>query len=389
MQPSVFSSGRSIDVVASRTNHVFGLALIGGLVSVLTGCPKADDASTKQDTTVAPATGATPATGAAVDSVSGVPAVPRDSTSTAAGDTGSVQMFPPAPRRGDVLFVFAEGVASTLPRCAWKGAPLPCYSHGTGVLAIVPLTADEPAGTYTLSIERAGGRINRQIVVADRDFGRELIFLDSARYALIGRSADLARDARVVRSTLASETPERLWTGEWRDPLASTRSAGYGVERFYYRASDSSRAVAIPTGARVRGSFGADTAATPSSEAPGWRHSGVDIPARRGAAVVAPANGVVAETGNFVLTGRTVFIDHGQGVHSAYFHLDTILVQKGDRVREGRSIARVGESGLATGPHLHYGIYVHGKDVDPAAWRAMPAFVLSATADSAGRGTKR
>jgi lysostaphin len=257
------------------------------------------------------------------------------------------------------------------------------------VLALIPLSADEPAGTYTLAVERAGGRINRQITVADRDFGRELIFLDSAHYAMIGKAADLARDARVIRSTLSSETPERLWSGAWRDPVATTRSAGYGVERFYYRASDSSRAVTIPTNARVSGSFGADTTAISGSDAPGWRHSGIDIPAKRGASIVAPANGIVAEIGTFVLTGRTLFIDHGRGVHSAYFHLDTILVQKGDRVREGRAIARVGATGLSTGPHLHYGVYIHGRDVDPASWRRMPPFVLSATADSSARSTPR
>jgi murein DD-endopeptidase MepM/ murein hydrolase activator NlpD len=382
---------RSSDATRTAVKSRASTMLLLVAAAFLNACPALNDQGAKQDTTTvapaAPAPGATPAPAGAVDSVSGVPAVPRDSLSVAAGaDTGVVQIIPAAPRRGDVVFIFAEGVATTLPRCAWKGAPLPCYTHGTGVLAILPLTADEPAGTYTLSIERAGGRINRQIVVADRDFGRELIFLDSARYALIGKSADLARDARVIRSTLSSETPERLWSGAWRDPLAPTRASGYGVERFYYRASDSSRSVSIPTGAKVRGSFGGDTSATAAGDAPGWRHSGIDIPARRGAAIVAPANGIVAEVGNFVLTGKTLFIDHGRGVHSAYFHLDTILVQKGDRVREGRSIARVGQTGLATGPHLHYGIYVHGKDVDPAAWRKMPPFVLSA--DSAGRGTK-
>ncbi len=363
--------------------------LVAG-VAVLGGCPALNEGGAKQDTTtVAPSTPAgapVAAPGGAVDSVSGVPAVPRDSLSVAAADTGIVQIVPAAPRRGDVVFIFAEGIATTLPRCAWKGAPLPCYSHGTGVLAILPLPADEPAGTFSLSIERAGGRINRQIVVADRDFGRQLIFLDSTRYALIGKSSDLARDARVIGSTLASETPERLWTSAWRDPLAPARSEGYGVERFYYRASDSSRSVTIASGAKVRGTFGGDTSAAAAGDAPGWRHSGIDIPARRGAAIVAPANGIVAEIGNFVLTGRTLFIDHGRGVHTAYFHLDTILVQKGDRVREGRSVARVGQTGLATGPHLHYGIYVHGKDVDPAAWKKMPSFVLSA--DSAGRGAK-
>jgi murein DD-endopeptidase MepM/ murein hydrolase activator NlpD len=356
------------------------LAILGAL-----GCPAASDEATKQDTaTVAPATAPGTAQGA-VDSVSGVPAVPRDSATLAAADTGVVQILPAAPRRGDVVFILAEGIASTLPRCVWKGAPLACYSHGTGVLAVVPLPADEPAGTYTLSIDRAGGRINRQITVADRDFGRELIFLDSTRYALLGRSADLARDARVVRAALSAETPERQWSGQWRDPLPTTRAAGYGIERFYYRASDSSRAVTIPSTARVRGAFGGDTAATAAGDAPGWRHSGIDIPVRSGASVVAPAAGTVAEIGDFVLTGRTLFLDHGQGVHSAYFHLDTILVQKGDRVRQGRSIARVGATGLATGPHLHYGIYVHGKDVDPAAWRKMPPFVVTAAPDSAAK----
>jgi murein DD-endopeptidase MepM/ murein hydrolase activator NlpD len=361
--------------------------------TLLSACPAASDDAGKQDTTTVPPAIRTAdsarAAGGAVDSITGVPAVPRDSATSTGADTGIVQLSPAAPRRGDVIFAFADGVASNLPRCAWKGAPLPCYSHGTGVLAIIPLTADEPAGTYTLSIDRAGGRITRQITVAERDFGRELIFLDSAHYALIGKTADLARDARVVQGTLASETPDRLWTGAWRDPVAAARASGYGAERFYYRASDSSRSVSIPTTARVRGTFGADTSARSGSDVPGWRHSGVDIPARRGATVVAPANGTVAEAGTFVLTGRTLFIDHGRGVHSAYFHLDTILVQKGDRVREGRTIARVGDSGLATGPHLHYGIYIHGKDVDPASWRAMPPFVLSASADSTTRGAKR
>ena len=107
---------------------------------------------------------------------------------------------------------------------------------------------------------------------------------------------------------------------------------------------------------------------------PSWRHAGVDLTASRGSSVVAPAAGLVADVGSYILTGNTVVIDHGQGVHSAYFHLDTALVRRGDRVAAGKRIGRVGATGLATGPHLHYGIYVHGKDIDPAAWAAMPAF---------------
>lgn len=364
-----------------------------GAVLVLAGCPAASD-STKEDTTVAPASATSPAAGQAgsapaIDSITGVPAVPRDSLSAVAGDTGMVQLYPTNPQRGGVLFAFAEGVASSIPRCAWKGAPLPCYSHGTGVLAVIPLTADEPAGTFTLSIDRAGGRITRQVTVAERDLGRNVILLDSARYALLRNTADIARDARVLRGVLSSETPERLWTQKWKEPVPLGKSTGYGEDRFYYRASDSSRAIRVDAGARVRGAFGGDTIATASTSAPGWRHSGIDVAVARRTAVRAPANGIVAEVGNFVLSGKTLIIDHGRGVHSAYFHLDTVLVQKGDRVRESATIARVGATGLATGPHLHYGIYIHGKDVDPAAWRDMPPFALSASADSVRRAPPR
>ena len=363
--------------------------LIAALIPLLLACPKIDEGGSKQDTTTIPQSVTTAPPGGALDSVSGVPAVPRDSVSPATADSGNVQLFPATPRRGDVIFAYAEGVASSIPRCAWKGAPLPCYSHGTGVLAIIPLPADEPAGTFTLSIDRAGGPINRQISVVDRDFGRELVFLDSARYALLRRPTDIARDGRAVLSALSSETPEQLWSGAWADPVKPTKEDDYGVERFYYRASDSSRAVTVSASARVRGSFGADTAATAAGDAPGWRHSGIDIAATRRYRVLAPAKGRVADIGDYVLTGRTLIVDHGRGVHSAYFHLDTVLVQKGDVIPKGHPIARVGATGLATGPHLHYGIYIHGKDVDPSAWRSMPRFVLSPGSDSTRRTTPR
>jgi murein DD-endopeptidase MepM/ murein hydrolase activator NlpD len=88
---------------------------------------------------------------------------------------------------------------------------------------------------------------------------------------------------------------------------------------------------------------------------------------------------VVADVGEYILSGRTVLIDHGQGAVSAYFHLDTALVSKGDVVRAGDRIGRVGATGLATGPHLHYGFYLHGKDVDPLAWRDMPGWLVADT----------
>jgi murein DD-endopeptidase MepM/ murein hydrolase activator NlpD len=292
-------------------------------------------------------------------------------------DTGMVRLYPEVPRRGGVVFALAEGVATPSPRCTWKGAPIPCYRADSGVVVTVPLPAEEDAGTFTLTIDRPGGRIVRQITVADHEFGRELIFLADSLYERATSAREIARDARAIRGVASTETSERRWSGRWREPLTAARSAGYGVERFYYRATDSTRSIALATQARTRGTFGTDTSAAPAGGAPSWRHAGIDIPARRGAAIVAPAAGTVVDVGDYILSGRTVLVDHGQGAVSAYFHLDTALVAKGDIVRAGQRLARVGGTGLATGPHLHFGLYLHGKDVDPAAWRDMPGWLLA------------
>ena len=296
----------------------------------------------------------------------------------AATDSGNVLMGPEEIRRGGVVVALAQGLAVDNPRCSWKSAPLPCYRTPAGVRAIVPLPADEPGGRYALVIDRPSSRITREIEVAENDFEQELIFLRDSIYALLGRGADIARDARAVRRVLETETPEQRWSGAWRMPVEGGKTSGYGVERFYHRASDSARVVRLQPSARARGAFGVDTASA-AQEVPAWRHAGIDIAVARGTSVRAPQAGAVAEVGDYVLTGKTLILDHGQGVHSAYFHLDTVLVREGDVVRRGATLGRVGTSGLATGPHLHYGIYLHGKDVDPAVWHRIPSSTLDPT----------
>ncbi|MGQ0712484.1 MAG: M23 family metallopeptidase [Gemmatimonadaceae bacterium] len=297
-------------------------------------------------------------------------------TAMASADSGTVLLEPDEIRRGGVLVAIARGLTMESPRCSWKGSALPCYRTTAGVRAIAPLPADEPGGRYALVIERPASRITREVPVAEREFGRELVFLDDSTYAQLRRGRDIARDARAIRRVLEAESGEQHWAGAWRMPVEGGKSSGYGVERFYYRASDSSRVVSIEPSARARGSFGVDTTTASAQGTPSWRHAGVDIAVARGTSVRAPAAGAVAAVGDYALTGRTLILDHGQGVHSAYFHLDTILVREGDIVRRGATLARVGATGLATGPHLHYGIYIHGKDVDPAACHAIPVSAL-------------
>lgn len=360
------------------------VALTAGALFVLLPACEVLPRSEKQDTSVAAAR-AMPRDSIRRDTPAGVPPTPSESAAVTptVPDSLLLHVYPTTPRRGGVIFAFLEGTVMTTPRCTWKNEPLPCYSLGGGIVATVPLPADEPVGTFSLGIDRPTGRVAREITVAERDFGgSDLIFLDSAKYALLRSGREIARDARALRGVLSAQSSERHWSGRWKEALPGVKSSGYGEERFYYPVADSTRTIRIASNRRARGSFAADTSTLRPGDAPGWRHAGVDIAAKRGTPILAPASGIVTDVGDYVLTGNTLVLDHGQGVHSAYFHLDSVLVRKGDLVRTGRTIARVGATGLATGPHLHYGIYVHGKDVDPAAWRDMPQYVLS---DSAAR----
>ena len=94
-------------------------------------------------------------------------------------------------------------------------------------------------------------------------------------------------------------------------------------------------------------------------------HRGLDISARRGTPVIAPADGVVVFTGLSGGLGRTVRIAHGLGYTTVYGHLDRIEVEPGEEVRRGAKIGTLGNSGRSTGPHLHYEVHVDGEAVNP------------------------
>ena len=121
-----------------------------------------------------------------------------------------------------------------------------------------------------------------------------------------------------------------------------------------------------PAHGRLSGAFGAQRIYR--GGVPAAFHSGADIAAGAGALVVAPADGVVtlAPPPSFSLEGNLVILDHGMGLTSSFLHLSSALVRPGQIVHQGDPIGRVGMTGRATGPHLHWSLVWNGARIDPA-----------------------
>ena len=117
-----------------------------------------------------------------------------------------------------------------------------------------------------------------------------------------------------------------------------------------------------PTAGKFSNSFGRKRFFNGEERAP---HSGLDIPAPVGQKVIAPASGRVVATGDYFFNGKTVLIDHGQGLISMFCHLSKIEVSIGQTVNQGERVGLVGKTGRVTGPHLHWGMSLNNARVDP------------------------
>ena len=145
---------------------------------------------------------------------------------------------------------------------------------------------------------------------------------------------------RQIYAALGLETP-RVWQGPFRVPIEGEVSTWYGSQR--YR-----------NGKRVS------------------LHKGVDIAAPRGTPIYAANAGTVVLVRNFTMHGKAIAIDHGSGVVGLYLHLNEFVATEGQHVEAGDLIGRVGNTGVGTGPHLHYALYVHSTAVDPFRWKDVP-----------------
>ena len=118
-----------------------------------------------------------------------------------------------------------------------------------------------------------------------------------------------------------------------------------------------------PVRGRISGRFGSQRIYNGQS---GSAHSGMDIAAKTGTPILAPAAGVISfADADLYLTGGTVVLDHGQGVSSVFLHMSRLDVKVGQRLEQGQRLGAVGATGRASGPHLHWGLNWFDTRLDP------------------------
>jgi hypothetical protein len=260
--------------------------------------------------------------------------------------TSRLHVWPAKPAQGQTLF-FRLPLAGTArgARAAFGSRSVPLLQRGGALVGVIGLRITEPVGGRTLRLsyrdaEDLPREVSRVVQIARTRFPvRRLTMRRSTErlYTFPGAKAEDAAVSRAVRTS----TPGWLWTGPFRLPAQGRLSTPFGVKRIRNRRTS-------------------------------YYHRGTDIAAPTGRRIVAPQNGRVVLSRGFRKYGGTIVLDHGGGVTSLYLHMSARAVMEGETVAAGEPIGKVGATGVATGPHLHWALYVRGTAVNPLSWTRLP-----------------
>lgn len=264
--------------------------------------------------------------------------------SATCGETTLLRVSDAAPKQGSVLVVevrsesaltAVEGFSEGEELRFWHDADARVYQ---ALLGVDLLARPGPSTVRVRAFPDAGEPVACRLELRVRDGGFPVQRLRVApKYVQLSPS-DLARAQRErteLGAIFSSMTPERLWQGAFRQPVEGYDASGnFGKRRIY-------------------------------NDEPRSPHSGEDFPAPAGTPVEATARARVALAKELFFLGNTVILDHGFGLYTFYGHLSSLAVEAGALIDGGTVIGRVGSTGRVTGPHLHWGVRLGNKRVNP------------------------
>lgn len=237
-----------------------------------------------------------------------------------------------APVPGGIAIVPLSASGESAPKAFYQKRPVAVIQHNNTWYAAVGLSLSTETGEH--HVVSQGQRY--PFTVQPKDYPEQHIELKTRKHIDLS-AEDLARHRKEKKQAIAvfeafdeQQEPDIAFV----KPVVGPYSSPFGLKRFF-------------------------------NGEPRNPHSGLDIAAPKGTPIKAPAKGKVVLTGNFFFNGNVVYIDHGQGVVSMFCHMSEIDVSTGQTLKQGQLVGKVGATGRATGPHLHWSVSLNNARIDP------------------------
>jgi len=229
------------------------------------------------------------------------------------------------------------------PTARYLGKPVLVTRSDAGRwVAIVGIPLSAPLEPQTLEVTHAGKTSSQPFTIRDKKYREQRIVLKTNKHVDLSPQ-DLARYEREKKlqddayQQFSAQTPSNVQLDR---PVNGPLSSPFGLKRFF-------------------------------NDQPRAPHSGLDFAVPTGTPVHAPAAGRVILVGDVFVNGKTVFVDHGQGMISMFCHMSAIDVKPGDALKRGQVLGKVGATGRVTGAHLHWNVSLNDARVDPAIFIGM------------------
>jgi len=248
-----------------------------------------------------------------------------------------------APVPGGVAVIDLGRVGAVQPSARWGEQPLAVVRDNGRWFALLGIPLDTLPGELEISVFSGSTATGKPVAIHAKNYPEQRLTIKDKR-KVEPNPDDLAR---IEREKEITEAVKRRFSDaapatDFMLPSSGPLSSRFGLRRIF-------------------------------NGQPRNPHAGLDVAVGSGAPIRAPAAGVVANTGDYFFNGNTVFVDHGQGLVTAYMHMSRIDVRVGQAVKQGEVLGAVGATGRVTGPHLHWAVILNNTPVDPELFLASPS----------------
>jgi len=247
-----------------------------------------------------------------------------------------VGMFKSSYRPGGIALVDIGPATAALPEAIWNERPLAVLEHQARAIAVVGVPLSTNAGEQKIQVKPANGPHSEASFKVNAHAYKEQRLTIINKRKVTPAPLDMQRITKENKrlKEVKSMRAQTLLARDFIWPVLGPVTSPFGLKRFF-------------------------------NDKPRRPHGGIDVAANIGTPILAAADGLIIEAGDYFFNGNSVFIEHGLGLQTFYAHMSRIDVAAGERVSQGQVIGAVGATGRVTGPHLHWSVALNGTWIDP------------------------